>query len=99
MRNRLQRPFRVILVLVLIVLLVVVAILLWRRGGPLDGAPKPSDSPMAVSPLPSPSAAAVSESPLGVWSGRATALLWVVLGIFLSLGLAFLLVRRYRQDE
>ena len=99
MTNRLQRPFRVTLVLVLIVLLVVIAIVLWRRGGPLDGMPKPSDSPMPVSPLPSPSATAASEPPPGAWSSRVTALLWVVLGIFLSLGLAFLLARRHRQDE
>jgi hypothetical protein len=99
MSDKLQRPIRLILVLVLIVLLIVVAIVLWRRDGPSDGVPRPSDSPMAVSPLPSPSATAVSESPPGVWSSRATALLWVVLGIFLSLGLALLIVRRYRQDE
>ena len=99
MSNRLHRPFRVLLVLVLVVLLVIVAIVLWRPGGPLAGTPRPPDSPMAVSPLPSPSATSVSESPPDMWWGRATALLWVVLGVFLALGLAFLVVRRHRQDE
>jgi hypothetical protein len=87
------------LVLVVVVLLVLVTIVLWQPAEPSAGMPDSSNSPMAVSPLPSPAATPMSESPSDVWSDRATALLWVVLGGFLALGLAFLIVRRYRQDK
>ena len=82
-----------------VVVLLVVAFVLWRPGGPFAGTPNPSDSPMAVSPLPSPAATSVSKSPSDVWPIRATASIWVVLGGSLALGLALLIVRRYRQDE
>jgi hypothetical protein len=81
------------------VLLILVAIVLWRPGGPLSGTERPSDSPVPVSPLPSPAATSVSEPLSGAWSNRATTLLWVVLGGFLALSVAFLILRRFRQDD
>jgi hypothetical protein len=98
MSEKLRGSLRWVLVLALGALLIVVAAVLWLPGGPLGGTPQPSDSPIAVSPLSSPEATSVSEPSSDVWSSRATALLWVVLGGFLALSLTFLILRRYRQD-
>ena len=99
MTDKVQSRFRLVLVLVLIVLLIIVGVVLWQPGGPLAGTPGSPDSPLAVSPLASPSAPSDSELPSDVWSSRGAVLLWVVLGGFLALGLAFLIIRRYRPDE
>lgn len=99
MIEKLRGPLGLVPVLVLAVLLVLAAIVLWRPGGPLSDTERPSDSTILVSPLPSPAATSVSEPLSGAWSNRAMAVLWVVLGGFLALSLAFLILRRFRQDD
>ncbi|MBN1978907.1 MAG: hypothetical protein JW918_16025 [Anaerolineae bacterium] len=87
--NRFRRPRG--LLLVLVAAFVIVAAVLVLRGNRREAAP-------ATSPLPTPADAAET---LGT-SSRSTsaaALLWVVLGSLLALGVAALVLRRPRRDE
>lgn len=85
-----SRRLFVFALLALIVALLVVAIVLWQRGREYEGA---SVAP-ETSPLSAPTAAAEGSSSSRF--GLAAALFWVVLGAVLALGIAFLILRRYK---
>jgi hypothetical protein len=85
-----SRRLFVFALLALIVALLVVAIVLWQRGREYKSA---SVAP-ETSPLPAPTA--VAEGFFSSRFGLAAALFWVVLGAVLALGIAFLILRRYK---
>ena len=81
-------PPRLWLALALLVVLGAAAGL-WMRGAQPD---RTSPSPL---PTPTPSSTATPPSP---WVTGGAALLWVMLGIALALGIAFLIPRLHRHD-
>jgi len=92
------------LVLALVAALVA-ATVLWLRGMQAGGGPSPLSTPSALdsSPLstplpPAPDVSAeTTPSPPPSWTGGGAVLLWVVLGIVLALGIAFVILRWYRR--
>jgi hypothetical protein len=86
-------------VLALVVVLIAAVVVLWLRGRQQEAALAISPLPVTLqtSPLPTPTSIATEESAPSFRSGSA-ALLWVVLGGMLALGIAFLIFRRPRQD-
>jgi hypothetical protein len=84
---------------------------LWLRGARPDSTgPSTSDassalragssalpSPLATSPLPTPTLPSTATPP-SPWITGAAALLWVMLGIALALGIAFLVLRMHHHD-
>jgi len=86
-----SRRLLVLIVLVLVVVIVVAAIVLWPRDSQREATP-------AVSPLSTPAFAAEAP-PTSSRPSLAVALLWVVLGGLLALGIAFLVLRRDRSAQ
>jgi len=89
---------------VTLVVLLIVAVALWLQGAFPDGdrSPLPTPTISAASPLPTPTDVVPTSdtSPLPPsWVSGGAALLWVALGIVLSLGVAFIITRWHRSAD
>jgi hypothetical protein len=94
-----QHRLRLWLALALIAVLLATAAL-WLRGmlpGSSSHSTLPTPATSGVSPLLTPTHAPAL-APLPSWATGGAVLLWVVLGIGLALGIAFIIVRRHRHD-
>ena len=90
-------PPRLWLALALLVVLGAAAAL-WLRGAQPDGTgPSALPSPPTTSPLPTPKPPSTATPP-SPWATGGAVLLWVILGIALALGIAFLILRLHRHD-
>jgi len=75
---------------------------LWLRGtlsGENSRSPLPTPLAPGESPLPTSAYADTPTLPSTSWAGGGVALLWVVLGIALALGVAFFILRWERRSK
>ena len=74
---------------------------LWLRGTLFESVIRsPLSTPQTVeSPLSTPTEANAPAAPPASWSNGGMALLWVMIGILLSLGVAFFITRWGRRSE
>jgi hypothetical protein len=95
-----SRRLFVFIVLALVAVLAVVAVVLWPRSSQREAAPAAAPIPItsATSPLSTPAFAAEAP-PTSSRPRLAVALLWIVLGGLLALGIAFLILRRDRSAQ
>ena len=95
-----RHRFRLWLALALVAVLIAAAVL-WLRGTLPGGSSRsalPTPAIPGASPLPIPASPTSVRSSSPSWASGGAVLLWVVLGIGLALGIAFIIVRRHRHD-
>jgi len=76
----------------------IAAAALWVRGTMPDSrSPLPTPLGHGTSPLPTPTPAHTTPAPPPAWASGGAALVWVAIGIVLALGIALIILRRYRH--
>lgn len=94
-----RRPSFWLWLMLTAVLVAVIAVwTCYAAPGGRGRSPLPTPADQMTSPLPTPISAGTDVAPSLPWISGGAALLWVVLGVLLGLGIALVVFRSHRRD-